>query len=213
MALVRLVTAYRGLSSENPLGTAFVTCFVKGSASDCVVQHYEGGPFDLRRNVAFASFSGVYLGVGQHYIYNVLFSRLFGSGRDVATAAKKVVADAVVHVPAVYLPLYYPFETVATGRGTVRDGLDRYAEDAPRVLTTYWCTWPPAHFLSFSVLPQELRISFVAGLSFVWLCYLSNVSHHHPVVTSSESNLTTTTTTSDTPAAAAAADLGCCSNI
>ena len=174
------MNAYRSLSRRAPLGTAFVTCFLKGSASDCVIQQTETPPFDWRRNCAFAFFSGAYLGIGQHFVYNVVFLRIFGSGRDFFTATKKVVADSFIHVPCLYLPLYYPFETVATGRGSVLDGLQRYVHDAPRVLTTYWCTWPPAHFLSFSVLPQELRIAFIASLSFVWLCYLSAVSHHNP---------------------------------
>tara|TARA_B110001452_G_scaffold221142_1_gene193593 strand:- start:11 stop:142 length:132 start_codon:yes stop_codon:yes gene_type:complete len=33
------------------------------------------------------------------------------------------------------------------------------------------------HLTSFTVMPQELRISFVAGVSFVWLVYLSYASH------------------------------------
>ena len=35
----------------------------------------------------------------------------------------KVVADSLIHVPLIYLPLYYPFETVALGKGTVMDGV------------------------------------------------------------------------------------------
>ena len=33
------------------------------------------------------------------------------------------------------------------------------------------------HFISFTVMPQELRIGFVATTSFVWLIYLSYASH------------------------------------
>ena len=47
------------------------------------------------------------------------------------------------------------------------------------VWQTYWSMWPPVHLLSFTVIPQELRISFVACVSFVWLVYLSNASHQH----------------------------------
>jgi len=132
---------------------------------------------DLRRNVSFAVFSGAYLGIGQHLVYNVAFARIFGAGTDLSTALKKVVADSTVHVPMIYLPLYYPFETVVMGKGGVIDGFKRYKEDAPAVLSTYWSMWPPVHALSFSVVPQELRISFVACVSFVWLVYLSYASH------------------------------------
>lgn len=170
---------YRRLSRRAPLATAFGVTFCKGSASDAVAQTaLNDESFDWRRNVSFALFSGAYLGVGQHYVYNVAFPFFLGAGRDMLTASRKVLADALVHVPLVYLPLYYPFETVATGQGTLEDGLRRYRDDAPRVLSTYWMTWPPVHFFSFTVLPSELRITFVAGISFLWLIFLSYASHN-----------------------------------
>ena len=138
--LLRPLLAYRTISRSAPLGTAFVTCFLKGSASDAVSQKVveQREQMNWRRNVAFATFSGWYLGIGQHYVYNVLFTRVFGAGTDLATAMKKVVADSLVHVPCLYLPLYYPFEFVALGKGTAMDGLRRYRADSYDVLTT--CT-------------------------------------------------------------------------
>ena len=198
---------YRKLSTRAPLGVAFATCFVKGSASDAVSQQVvEQRPaLDVQRNTAFAFFSGAYLGCGQHFVYNVAFTRVFGSGRSAGVALCKVLTDAIVHVPCVYLPLYYAFETPALGKGSPYDGLVRYREDAYDVLTTYWSTWPAVHFVSFTMLPPEvrprrltaapplaseryrsarlpivhcqLRIAFVASASFLWLIYLSFASH------------------------------------
>ena len=150
---------YRKLSTRAPLGVAFATCFVKGSASDAVSQQVvEQRPaLDVQRNTAFAFFSGAYLGCGQHFVYNVAFTRVFGSGRSAGVALCKVLADAIVHVPCVYLPLYYAFETPALGKGSPYDGLVRYREDAYDVLTTYWSTWPAVHFVSFTMLPPEVR--------------------------------------------------------
>lgn len=178
-SLLRPLTAYRAASVSAPLTTAFATCFVKGSASDAIaqtqVERHER--IDWRRNAAFALFSGGYLGVGQHYVYNVAFTRLLGRGTDLVTGLKKVVVDSAVHVPMCYLPLYYPYKAVVLGEGTALDGLRRYRHDAYDVLTTYWSAWPLVHLTSFTVMPQELRISFVAGVSFVWLVYLSYASH------------------------------------
>ena len=42
------------------------------------------------RNAAFAVFSAGYLGCGQHYVYNVLFTRVFGVAQTASVAAKKV---------------------------------------------------------------------------------------------------------------------------
>lgn len=171
--------SYRRVSRAAPLWCAFATCWVKGSASDAVAQKVveQKESIDVRRNLAFATFSGAYLGIGQHVVYNVAFTRIFGSGTDLLTGLKKVLADSAVHVPLLYLPLYYPFETVALKKGSVLDGLHRYRADAYDVLTTYWSTWPMVHLVSFTVMPQELRISFVACVSFAWLIYLSFKSH------------------------------------
>ena len=171
--------AYRHLSRTAPLATAFATCFAKGAASDAVsqLQVEKAEKMDWKRNAVFATFSAAYLGIGQHLVYNVAFARIFGTRTDMWTGLKKVIADSTVHVPMIYLPLYYPFKAVALGEGSVRDGLERYAHDAKDVLTTYWSAWPAVHFISFTVCPVELRISFVASVSFVWLVYLSYASH------------------------------------
>jgi len=171
--------AYAAASRAAPFSVAFATCALKGSASDALAQLQveKKAELDVKRNLAFSLFSGAYLGIGQHFVYNVAFTRLFGSGTDWRTALRKVIADSTVHVPCIYLPLYYPFETVVLGKGGIEDGLKRYAADAPAVLSTYWCMWPGVHALSFSVIPQELRISFVACVSFFWLVYLSYASH------------------------------------
>ena len=170
---------YRSASRTAPLVTAFATCWVKGSASDDIAQlQLEGKErVDWNRNLAFGFFSGAYLGIGQHLIYNVAFARVFGTKTDLFTGLKKVVADSTIHVPCIYLPLYYPFKTVVLGEGSARDGLVRYTHDAREVLGTYWSMWPAVHFTSFTVIPQELRIGFVASVSFVWLIYLSYASH------------------------------------
>ena len=182
-----LLSAYSRASIAAPLSTAFATCLAKGSASDAIaqVQVEKAEKIDWKRNFAFAFFSGAYLGVGQHYVYNVAFGRIFGNGQDVMTALKKCVADSTIHVPMIYLPLYYPFKTVMLGEGTALDGLNRYTKhDAlPEfmggggVLTTYWSMWPAFHFVNFKFTPPELRIGLVAGVSFLWLIYLSYASH------------------------------------
>lgn len=196
------LSAYRKASVAFPLSTAFATCFFKGSASDVVAQRQveKREHMDWRRNFAFAFFSAAYvvalkrwrphriktcavlfwrrhLGIGQHLIYNVAFTRIFGAGRDLATAMKKVVADSLVHVPLIYLPLYYPYKALVLGEGSALDGLRQYRHDAYEVLTTYWTAWPLVHLTSFTILPVELRVSFVACVSFCWLIFLSYASH------------------------------------
>jgi hypothetical protein len=174
---------YRAASRAAPLTTAFATCWIKGAASDAFAQLRieQKDCIDWKRNIAFGFFSAAYLGIGQHCIYNVAFTRVFGTKTDLLTGLKKVVADSLIHVPLIYMPLYYPYKAVILGEGSMRDGLERYAHDARDVLGTYWSMWPGVHLISFTVMPQELRIGFVATVSFVWLIYLSYASHKRAV--------------------------------
>ena len=126
---------YRAASAAAPLSVAFATCFLKGSGSDLtaqtMVEKRSLSEVNWRRNVAFAAFSGAYLGIGQHYIYNILFTRWFSARTDLLTTTKKVrgppgvvapccvasqyvvvigtvlqvLADSLWHVPMVYLPM------------------------------------------------------------------------------------------------------------
>lgn len=177
------LAVYRHMSRTVPLATAFATCWLKGSASDVIAQtQLEGSErVDLRRNMAFGFFSAAWLGVGQHLVYNVAFTRIFGTSTHLFTALKKVAADSAVHVPMMYLPLYYSFKAVVLGEGdgTALGGLAQYSHDFWPVMTTYWSAWPLVHLTSFTVVPVELRIGFVACVSFCWLIYLSYASHGH----------------------------------
>ena len=56
----RLFNKYRDFSKARPYFCAFLTCFVKGSASDFVAQRVVEGreKVSWQRNVAFATYSG-----------------------------------------------------------------------------------------------------------------------------------------------------------
>ena len=59
----------------------------------------------------------------------------------------------------------------------LRDGLDKYVQDAKGdLLWKYWAIWTPAQFFTFGVVPEHLRIPWVALVSFFWLIILSNIS-------------------------------------
>lgn len=194
----RLLERYRALSTRRPHSTAFGTCFVKGVLADAFAQHViEGrrliahdaggdgaGAYSVVRTLSFAVFSGAYLGCGQHVVYNVAFTRLFGASPSLATGAKKVAADAIIHVPFIYLPLYYAFEQVVVFRSPAADGLrrlyvgdDKTGPELVPVMEKYVKVFPLVHLANFTVVPPEMRIAVVAGVSFFWLIILSCLSH------------------------------------
>jgi len=172
------ITQYSRASKAFPMSVAFATCWVKGSASDLVTQKVieQKSSVDWKRNAAFATFSGIWLGCGQHYIYNILFTRWFGSALDLKTAAKKVLADGLWHVPMLYLPFYYAFEDTLLRSGPIA-GLRRYSQEWLSCMKPYWSMWTFFHLANFRFTPPELRIGVIACMSFVWLVVLSYVSH------------------------------------
>ena len=183
--MIQVIRLYRQASKKTPHFVAFGTCLVKGSTSDAFAQKCVEGvdTLDIKRNLAFSIFSGAYLGCGQHFVYNVWFTRLFGASTSLQTGLKKSAMDLFVHVPLVYLPLYYAFEDTALGGTPVRGiqrlyaGTPEYAAELPEVMTKYSMIFPLVHVLNFTVIPREMRIAVVATVSFAWLVVLSTVSH------------------------------------
>lgn len=44
------------------------------------------------------------------------------------------------------------------------------------LLTKYFLLWGPVQCITFSIVPEHLRVSFIAVVSFFWLIILSSVS-------------------------------------
>lgn len=195
-----VVSKYSRLSRLLPYTVAFGTCWAKGQCSDVIAQTAgEGRPFsslDVGRNLRFALFSGAYTGIIQHFIYNVVYSKIFGDGRSWRTVIMKVGLDNFIHVPFLYIPVYYTSQSVLKGNYPVappgadpfttlevvvmacRDGLRKYREEAYDVLRSYYMLWTPVQLTNFKVVPTELRIAFIASASFFWLIILSFMTNH-----------------------------------
>eukprot|EP01082_Thalassiosira_pseudonana_P013238 g11575.t1 g11575 contig6:138175-138926(-) len=179
-----------------PLASAFVTCGVKACAADLVAQKKQAAkdakelfgddddddgdisiPIEKRRNFAFFLYGGFYQGMAQEIIFNEVFPKLFGQGTDVYTVASKVLFDALVISPLVCLPVAYLVKSVIF-QYSFREALRRYKSDVMEngLLTKYWSLWGPVQCLTFGVVPQHLRIAFIALVSFFWLIIFSSVT-------------------------------------
>lgn len=167
-----------------PYEAAFVTCGVKAAASDGLAQQTErnGRPqFSWPRNLAFILYGGFYQGCFQNFVFNTFYPAVFGTGTDVATVAIKVVFDQLVLTPFLCLPCAYLVKA-AVFRYPLQEGLQRYVADAKKdLLLKYWAIWTPAQCFTFSIVPEHLRIAFIAFVSFFWLILLSTISNRTPV--------------------------------
>lgn len=177
-----------------PYEAAFVTCGVKASCADFLAQKRElktstntgslsnnidktEEQVEIQRNLAFIIYGGIYQGVCQYYIYNVLFPLWFGTGNDLTSVAIKVAFDMLVISPFLCLPIAYLTKSTIYGQ-SIREGFEKYVYDLKNnnLWVTYCSIWLPVQFVTFGLVPEHLRIAFIALVSFFWLIILSTIS-------------------------------------
>lgn len=171
---------YSGFYERHPYPASFMTCFVKGSIADITAQVVieKQEKVSLRRTGLFALWSAAYCGSAQHFIFNVFFGRVFGQATTLRVALTKASADSFLATPLLGIPIYYACKPTIEGTGGgVIDGLREYADG---FWDFYWkpaMVWIPAHLVTFSVVPVNLRIGWISVVSLGWLSFVSMTSH------------------------------------
>jgi hypothetical protein len=136
---------------------------------------------DLRRNLAFIIYGSIYQGMAQEYIYNHLYPAFFGSGTDVVTVLTKVLFDLLVQTTLITLPIAYISKALIY-RYSFGEALERYVNDIRKegLLTKYFALWGPVQCITFSIIPEHFRMTFIALVSFFWLIILSTIASRTP---------------------------------
>lgn len=169
---------YRTLSQASPFLMGFGVCFAKGIIADTLAQKVieRRRDLDLRRMLAMALFSGTFCGCAYHVIFNTVFTRLWGTARSLSNLFAKVAADGLVVFPLLYMPTYFFFdETVRFC--SMSNIAARWSNEMDETMRNYVKIWPATMVCVFTIVPVELRVSFIAGVSLVWLIILSVISH------------------------------------
>jgi protein Mpv17 len=203
-----IIGAVEEFYTEQPVQAAFLTCALKASVADAVAQLHQIKAMDLEsswkkgdeegmhhdlpllniqipRNLAFLLYGGMYQGVAQHFLYNVLYPTWFGHGIDPLTVACKVLTDITFLGPFLSLPIAFSIKSAVYGSSNpIGDGLEKYKHDVinHNLLFKYWSLWAPVNTITFSVIPEHLRILFMASISFFWLVCLSSMSNEPPFI-------------------------------
>jgi protein Mpv17 len=180
-----------------PLQSAILTCGFKASVADTLAQIKDQLAvssiistnktinkakteiiWEFRRNLAYVIYGGIFVGLMCHLEYNLLFPHLFGTEKSLSTVVEKVVFDDFVSAPLMWLPPAYLIKAWIYDY-TMKEGLDKYWRDIQEndLLIKYWTIWVPAQTVSFSVIPDHLRVAFMASVSFFWFILFSSVSH------------------------------------
>jgi protein Mpv17 len=168
-----------------PMQSAVLTCGVKASLADGVAQLKSSPIFQLRRNFAYVIYGGIFIGLMAHMEYDHLFPLMFGEGHG--HVVEKVLFDDFVSAPLMWLPPAYLIKAMVYDY-SLEEGLQKYWYDIQNnaLLQRYWTIWVPAQSISFSVVPDHLRVAFMASVSFFWIIMLSTLSSK-----SDEDNLVT----------------------
>lgn len=192
-----VATTLNSFFETQPYLSAFVTCSAKASAADFFTQTTsnaepvsenksvgeanaasEESPLDAKRNLAFWLYGGIYTGMVQQYFFSTLYPSLFGTEVTVSSVFGMVALDMAVLSPLLCLPVAYLVKAFVVHGEGLMEGIQRYITDVrhERLLITYYALWIPVQCLTFSVIPQHLRVVFVAAVSFFWIMILSSIS-------------------------------------
>lgn len=172
--------AYNSHAQRRPLLVGTATTVLKTSAADLfaqtVIEDKRWDEVDWRRHGLFCGFGLVYLGGFQYWLYNRAFVRLCAAatraGGRAGSVAAKVVVDQGLHHPLVYFPVFYLLKGMVEGR-TASGSMALCREELWDNCKALWAIWVPAQLVNFALVPQHLRIPYVAGVSFGWTVVLS----------------------------------------
>lgn len=166
---------------EWPLTTACAVASTKNSVCDALVQLGTEGKVDLRRNLTFVAFGFGWVGAGQFFLFNRLYPRLFSnllaSNPDAKTVAAVTILDNFVHIPLLYLPIFYATREVATTtkplRDTVEGAISCYKRNFIDDVLMQAGIFVPAQAFNFALNPPHLRVPFLVGVGVLWVSLLS----------------------------------------
>ena len=189
-----------------PYTAAFVTCGLQSSAADLLAQFNAArqtqnnlttsnndsikkttpaahrtpnfrSTFDIKRNLSFLIYGGLYLGCAFEWLYNNAYPRLFGDTINVQTVLGKVLIDLLILAPLVTLPISYVIRAVIY-QTPIRQELLSYWKDVKQqhVLSKYCAMYFPVTVVAFTLIPKHYRVSFFAFVDFTWVLLFSSIS-------------------------------------
>lgn len=140
---------------------------------------------EWRRNLAYIIYGGIFVGLMCHLEYDYAFPFMFArNGVDYAvqqhvpqTIVSEILFDNFISGPLLWLPPAYLIKAVIYDY-PLKEGLEKYVYDIKEngLLKQYWKIWLPAQTVSFSVVPDHLRVPFMASISFFWFILFSSLS-------------------------------------
>ena len=142
------------------------------------MEHKSLSQMDWTRNFLFFLFGSTYCGAITYAILVKGYSRLF-PGKSGYSVVKRVAFDQLVTTPFLYFPCFYSCKCLVFEKGNFsmqkwREYLDVYWNDNfYQDVTTAASVWGPVHCITFTLIPNHLKLLWIGGVSAVWTVILS----------------------------------------
>ena len=184
MSLKLFLAFVNGGVKARPLVSAIGVAGVKNGLCDIAVQKFEGRDINWRRTATFAAFGVGWVGGGQYTLFNKVYPRLFPGllleRRTLSSVAAATVVDNFVHIPFVYLPLFYATREMAFSSPTPFESARRNWQTNFWEDITYQAgLFVPAQTVNFFFNPPYLRVPFIVATGLLWVAILSHLRGEH----------------------------------
>lgn len=196
MASGSAVAWFTDLAMRRPLALACASTTAKTTAADVIVQKFLEcrAELDARRTAVFAVFGFAWMGAGQYFVYCRLLERLLPRP-TAAHALGKVCLDQFVHVPFVFMPLFYLTDACVMGHvpplsAGVAHAARKFEAEIVETMTANWQLWLPAQFVGFRFVHPSVRVPYVACVSFAWTMVLSAMQGRFRAAEAASSSVT-----------------------
>jgi|TARA_B110000208_G_C11728333_1_gene415416 protein Mpv17 len=151
------------------------SCIAMAGDAMCQTVLGNGEPLDRRRTLAFGAFGFCYGGLFQRWLYGRM-DVLLGVGRNPSVVVSKVLADALVHAPLIYIPAFYI--SIALLRGdSLSAGVAQLRDKWAETMRAYFAIWPATMAMVFAYVPVHRRVLCVASVAFVEKTVLSAIAN------------------------------------
>ena len=205
-----IISALDTFWRTKPYVAAAITCGLKASTADFVAQksysrlhnrqkssHFQRKninynanhksttftttAFDWKRNAAYMLYGAIFQGMVQEFALNRVYPVIFGPG---SSLVEIVAFSLLVWTTLVMLPTAYLTKALILGH-SIRKGIQNYLDDIRYngLLHKCFLLWTPAHFVTFGLIPQHWRVTFIASVSFFWLILFSSITSNRPTRT------------------------------
>lgn len=201
--LMKIPFTASSLSSSSSAVPAVVPAATSSSSSaeyPITVRSHHPDWLDAKRNLAFVIYGALYQGMVHEYVFNTLYPAWFGVGTDPAVVLCKVLFNLLIQTTLVTLPVAYILKAYIVGKDCTNNRQPQQSQQKQQkqkqqenplqtAMEKYWndiqyqglwtkafALWGPVHCLTFSVVPEHYRVTFIAVVSFFWLIMLSSIS-------------------------------------